>query len=695
MLLKYLDEAASMIGGGMEEEERQVTLLELTGIEDGGSNPVAVWAERADVDVPSTLLFYDDTDDGSNAMLGSWQQFYLKGASLADKERAPVLGGSGMMKGGRPKWSGMAKAAAYLRYSGGFLSWLETVDPRVAEVLRREREQFPRLFVNPERGKMHTKWRREPKVPREAWVLPVVCVLSGGRMLVLGFSPLGYEEIDEDVRADLEEEGIALRESLELAGFFRLPPRSSRQIVAGELHAGSGMGRNAFGFTDRPANLTVSEYTRLLGPLLQHEGSQVLRAWNERLRYRVRLAPNPEASEMIFHPEQGMAYETLAQIIRYEEDKQKQYRAARRQASRKRSRDLFADADASPPILAEAPNYIPHVHRATVLLINMEGSQKKKVNVLGVFPSVYVAYWEFLNTEFLETRLEAALVGFFRAAVTGRERASGREHAPSIYNVWTHMFTAALQRRFISARPLWNSFQRYCKAFSSDELIGAASGRRAAAYLDILGKLRRLQHIIGVWRDGLPDIDELTPQLPLVEQARLVQYGVMEAMNRNMPGSAREYLGDELYDLLRPAQQRKIDEFVRQAWQGAPEPTFPAFVRGALVGMLLRELAWVLEQEGRRFEPTQGRHPATLRGPILPAVFAKGVGLLMNVQAEHKFNCRLLPFIEGCAAESRTDAFNNGLIMGLAYIPPKGDGGRARPAPEESSTADVPDSEGN
>jgi len=89
--------------------------------------------------------------------------------------------------------------------------------------------------------------------------------------------------------------------------------------------------------------------------------------------------------------------------------------------------------------------------------------------------------------------------------------------------------------------------------------------------------------------------------------------------------------------------------------------------------MLLSELAWMLQQEGRRFEATQGRHPTTLRGDIIPAVFAKGIGLLQNLGVAQKFNTRLAPFITQSVPESRTDAFNNGLIMGMVYLTPRAD----------------------
>ena len=97
------------------------------------------------------------------------------------------------------------------------------------------------------------------------------------------------------------------------------------------------------------------------------------------------------------------------------------------------------------------------------------------------------------------------------------------------------------------------------------------------------------------------------------------------------------------------------------------------FARGALTGMLLHDLCWTVQQQGRSFSATQGRQPSRLRGEELFRVFEKGIGLLMNLEKEQLFNCRLLPFLRSLQPESRRDAFNSGLICGMVYYEKKSD----------------------
>lgn len=54
-------------------------------------------------------------------------------------------------------------------------------------------------------------------------------------------------------------------------------------------------------------------------------------------------------------------------------------------------------------------------------------------------------------------------------------------------------------------------------------------------------------------------------------------------------------------------------------------------------------------------------------------MFNKGIGLLMNLDKEQLFNCRLLPFLKSLEPESRRDSFNSGLISGMTYFEKKSD----------------------
>ena len=138
------------------------------------------------------------------------------------------------------------------------------------------------------------------------------------------------------------------------------------------------------------------------------------------------------------------------------------------------------------------------------------------------------------------------------------------------------------------------------------------------------------------------------------------------------PPTVQSLLG-EANELLRDKERIKFENFLRLAWSGVPEEDFAVFARGALTGMLLHDLCWMVQQQGRSFSATQGRHPSRLRGEELFRVFEKGIGLLMNLDKEQLFNCRLLPFLKSLGPESRRDAFNSGLICGMVYFEKKND----------------------
>src|SRR5574344_1036682 len=75
------------------------------------------WHVIDQITVDKRALQYDDTDDGSNKLLRSYQKYYCGEGLLSE---ATLYNGSSMMfKNGRSAFGGIAKAAIYLRYSKG------------------------------------------------------------------------------------------------------------------------------------------------------------------------------------------------------------------------------------------------------------------------------------------------------------------------------------------------------------------------------------------------------------------------------------------------------------------------------------------------------------------------------------------------------------------------------------------------
>ncbi|MEG0427495.1 MAG: hypothetical protein RR553_06325, partial [Akkermansia sp.] len=197
------------------------------------------------IPVATHLLFYDDTPDGSNTYFTSWQKFY---AERLKWDNAPYAGCSALFSEGSPNFGGIAKATIYLRYSQGFIDWLQEFDKPAAQKITEEISTFEYLFTqkgNTDTKRLPTKWN-DFKARKNEWALPCVCTLSDGKYLVLFLREQSSGDYSE-----LEESGINVSRSLELMRLFQLPTHSSNEIISEEFQMASGMGRNAFGQSDR------------------------------------------------------------------------------------------------------------------------------------------------------------------------------------------------------------------------------------------------------------------------------------------------------------------------------------------------------------------------------------------------------------------------------------------------------------
>lgn len=645
MLLKRIDETLTQglydLDGGPAEVE--VYLAE-PSIGEGIVN----WEVVREGVVARELLHYNDAADGSGEYNRSGQKFYA--ASVPFGKRPLYNGSVFCFADNWPCFGGVAKAGIYLRYSKGFIDWLATFDSSAAAKLCEEIPLFEALMVKKDTKKLPTVWHRFKVLPQK-WPLIVICQLSDGRFLVHWLNK------DAKEASPLEALGIDVAHSRELMKFFTTPVTAEFEQIAEEFQTGSGLGRNAFGKEYKLDAIRRSEYLRLMGVAPESARADVLDLWSKKLQYRRKVAPSPDTSTLIFLPEGELTYSELKEFIDKENEKKNLYFEAKKSAGKSK--------EEREELKALRPEIIPTPYSATVFLTNLEGSTKKKRIIQQIFPDVSLEYLQVLNAELLQSNLENTVVDYMKSALTGQTG-----DTPSVYRYWTEVFTKALQRQPISAREVFANFQRFAKSQSGEALIDKLGARR---YFRVIGKLLRLQHLIVTAREEPAKLltNEFQQELVRIEQFNLISRGVFGPMSTTVPSEA-ELIG-EAYGLLRDKQKSKLDNFIRQAWAGVPDSEFAIFVRGALAGMLLNELCWSVQQEGRRFSATQGRHPSRLRGRELQNVFNKGIGLLMNLDKEQLFNCRLLPFLKSLEPESRRDSFNSGLISGMTYFEKKSD----------------------
>ena len=178
MLLKRIDETISQ---GLYDLDAGPSEVEVYLAEPSIAGKAIHWEIVVCGMVPRALLHYDDTPDGSTKFNGSWRDFYASGASLG--ERPLYSGSSTFFSGGSPNFGGVAKSAVYLRYSRGFLEWLETFDPETAVRLREEIPAFEAMMENAKTKKLPIAWYKF-KAPRDQWPLISICRLSSGKHLV-------------------------------------------------------------------------------------------------------------------------------------------------------------------------------------------------------------------------------------------------------------------------------------------------------------------------------------------------------------------------------------------------------------------------------------------------------------------------------------------------------------------------------
>lgn len=644
MLIKYMDELAQSGRFDLKADgDVDIYLAELKGFsEDKG---LAEWDIAGEELVSRQLLHYNDTADGSNVLNGSWREFFAAGCDFG--ERQLYIGSAIFYKDGMPNFRGVAKAAVYLRYSTGFLNWLERFDPAAADNIRKESSSFDKLIENQKTKKLIGVWDKF-KAPKNKWAIPVICRLSDNSMVVLGLS-----KTDAADWSDLIDIGVNVERSLEIMSFLQVPKCGNKEVVSEVFQMAGGLGRNAFGQDFKLDAISDSEYTRLMGTVPESPRKDLLNIWANKLGYKIKVAPNPDSSELIFMPEGDLKYSQLKRFVDSENGKKQAYFNAKKEKkkSNEDSESLIATRPAAIPV--------PGDSQATLFLTNIEGSQKKKLVIQQVFPGVSLNYLSCINEEMLHSSIQMLVVGYMKSALTCQD-----SDTPSVYRYWTEVFTSGLQMNYVSANEIFNSFQRFCKAFRGDELIEKVKARE---YFRVISRLRRWQHLIHAARNTPDKMNtvEFQTELRAVEQYQLTEKGVF-SMRKECPPTA-ELVGP-VYGSLRDKQKEKLDAFVRQAWQGVPDDDFSLFVRGALTGILLNELTYAVTKAGRSFSITQGRHPSTLRGEQILSLVTKGIGLLINLDEQQRFNCNTLPFINSCMEESRKDVFNSGLIMGLVFF---------------------------
>jgi hypothetical protein len=671
MIIKHIDETISSNQFDLDlNGDVEVYLVEISGFKAEYDEKkkkyksiLVEWQVVGECDVPRQQLHYDDITDSSQELGNTWSAFYRNKYDFG--ENSPYKGSDTLFGNGTPNFGGVAKLSAYIRHSQAFINWVHSFDSECAKKIESTVAMFDEKvrYKNYSNRTFKDKWHSF-KVPekKSLWALPVLCKLSNEKYIIFGLQKKDNSDWEE-----LEELGVDIDKSLELMDYLRIPKqlKNNREKLLGIFQMGSGLGRNAFKKEYKRVKqeaIPDSEFTRLLGIIPKNKRAEILNVWANKCSYPIKVAPNPDKSEIIYLPEGELKFSFLKKFADNINQRRSDYFEAKKNKKKNEdSESLLADKLKAIPV--------PKYSNATMYLVNQEGSSNKsKLVIQNIYPSVALEYFAELDAELLTNNTAAIIVDYMRMVFepskrdTEKKKLSYKERfSKNSINYWTKVFSSILQKQYISAYEVFYNFQRFCKAFSGKELIEDC---KAKNYFYVIGKLKRLQHIVDCARQNKA-LDTIETELTNIENNITQTKGVFGMNRKTMPG-IKDIIG-ESYDDLRDYQQEKISAFMQKSWTGVPNEDFKLFIRGGLVGVLLNELAWLVKSEGRSFSVTQGRHPSTLRGKDIQKVCEKGIGLLMGVDKAHTFNGKAALFIQSCLEESRKDSFNSGLIMGLVF----------------------------
>ncbi len=642
MLLKRMDE---ILQAGNYDCRNNATEAEVTLVEPRTLDKLVHWDEVAGATVPLAALHYDDTSDSGQAASKKFKSLYTSQNPLGTLYK----GSDFLFQNDLPVFSGIAKAAIYIRYSQGFLDWLTSFDLAMAQYIKTENSWF-QTFVSEETQKFPQTWHDFKTTPGQ-WMLVAITKLTNGQHLVPFLTPKAAEDDNRDI---LENDlGIDVPHSLELMAYFTAKLKQPRKVISAQLQMDSGLGRTPF-WKKPSANAADSEYLRTRGIIPESVPTDLLSIWNRKLLYQIKFSPNPDASNLLFLPEGDLKYSELKAVIDSENERKKLF------GENKKQKKTAPDAERETADL-NRPAVIPAVSRCTVFMVNIEGNDKPKFIVQRIFPSVEVAYFCRLNQELLVANPEKEIIPYMQIAITGQKRSS-----PCVYSYWTDVLNRSLLKQPISGREVYRRFAQFIKNQKLKDLI---DDQKANDYFKVIGKLLRLQRLITAASQGRESLAAVTDQeLQDIENFKTIpQQGVFGIMKETLP-SLSELLG-ESSGMLRSKEQEQFETLLKRAWGGIPSEDFTIFAHGAIVGILLESLRYSLERAGRSFQITQGRHPTCLRGEALESIFCHGVGLLSTLNETNLFNCQMLPFIHSIGAESHLDTFNNGFVIGLTSRP--------------------------
>lgn len=481
-----------------------------------------------------------------------------------------------------------------------------------------------------------------------------VSICSVGRtsrgFIVLGLvAPSGVSDIDDDA-------SVAL--TLGLLNPDAAPKAAALPKVSDTLHVAKGQGRLNFGKEPKDTDAPC-EYARVFGIDTPQDLEVLQRQHAATLKYRIRVSPSPEKSYLAIFPRSeediGVVKE-LVELLSLRPDKTKTEDGIELKSKRK----------AILPQLHELEN--PDI---SIVMVTPEDGQKTKLVSRAMFPRVPILYWYFLELIFADFHPQENITSFERVIINGPKGAA----SPAAYLLWTRILTRLLGVKKISVRPIWQRLNAYYKTWPDAYIWGNDTPKGAKKYelhrgrewMKMVKIFNRLNAIVELEQEKkLPalDINDIYDYLRMKETTTTKDEALSLCAER-LPG---------LWDTLHPnLQDRLAEAVVASEVPEVSDKDRRLFTQGMALGACLQYAGYVLQTKAKRsFTPGRGRHLTQLRGDALLGELRHAFTLGESYNQGKTPDKRVSPlprgsmvYFERYLVDSKTNAFNNGLICGF------------------------------
>jgi hypothetical protein len=669
MVLNYLHAALPLLADSMATHGEQQVELQVIGLEEMTDKGPLLQSLGGKLLLPRKWVYYNDSDDVSRVAYDTIEA-YFRG-----KKDTMVIGGSLFCnwKTRTINPAALIRAGICLQGSGRLDGFLQDTIDLGADI----RAYYANI-------KFKDLAKANPiKTPKGQLAFMLLYSVGQTKMghVLLGFArETDWSQLKLVLPAQLGlhvdiEATKALVDNLDDAGKRGVDGEAVK--LDGAFHANDVAGRGVFGGKLNQAVASEDELRRLFGMRLTPKSREdMMLAWYLVYQNRIalKLLPDPQATSLILFPTKSMSQARItASVTQYRLEINEYFEVLKAKKVEKAMADL---AERASPTASTGKPLLPATKPCHALVVTALG-RNGFLSVEQVLVATDFDYVKMVMMTSMRLHYEEASIALSKRALAGDSK------SPSAYTLWSYHLTSILQKTPIAARMAYEQAKMSCSVTPNEDLNSHSQPVRwwvtctkARLLFNLLiqcaqeGKVPN-KHTLACWIDGnkSPDSDngDYSEELKIMIETLV-----------NGADTAENVLGTEVYQALNDADKFRVDYAARVCLSGIDKTKHRLFMRGFLLGLQLKKITWILEQNKRRLSPSGGRHLTYLRGTHLQSSFAKGLGLLENLKAATRdpqarnllrVNKHLPLWVSAWQEDSKNADCNFGLIAGIVtYI---------------------------